>query len=239
MRALLSIGTVARPVAAHYRIAGRTLDCLPEIAPPPGMCTAVVYAAGAPARTAASFSGLVDERRDVDLQEYLRIIAKQWWLILLAGLLGLAVSLGFALSTAKVYTAGAQIFVATASATDVLQLAQGNTFTEARVQSYVSIADSPAVTDPVVRELGLGISSAQLARQISASAPENTVLINIRVRSGSPEEAARLANAVATRFTRVVADLEDTARSGRSPVKLTVTHPATPPVGPTSPRLSL
>ncbi len=176
---------------------------------------------------------------DVDLQEYLRIVVRQWWLILLAGVLGLAVALGVGLSSDKVYTADAQIFVATASATDVLQLAQGNTFTEARVQSYVSIADSPAVTGVVVRDLGLSITSAQLASQISASAPADTVLIDIRVRSGSPGEAARLANAVATRFTRVVADLEDTSRSGRSPVKLTVTHPATAPTVPTSPRIKL
>jgi capsular exopolysaccharide synthesis family protein len=175
----------------------------------------------------------------VGLQEYLRIVAKQWWLILLVGVLGLLVALGVGLSSDKVYTAQAQIFVATASAIDVQQLAQGNTFTEARVQSYVSIADSPAVTTSVIRDLGLSMTPAQLGRQISAAAPENTVLINIRVRSGSPEEAARVANAVAVRFTRVVADLEDTARSGRSPVKLTVTHPANPPLTPTSPRLKL
>jgi capsular exopolysaccharide synthesis family protein len=176
---------------------------------------------------------------DVDLREYLHIVAKQWWLILLAGLLGLGAALGIALTSTKVYTARAQIFVATASATDILQLAQGNTFTEARVQSYVSIADSPAVTDAVVRDLGLSITSAQLASQISASAPADTVLIDIAVRSGSPLEAARLANAVAVRFTLVVADLEVTSRSGQSAVRLTVTHPATAPVTPTSPRTRL
>lgn len=175
----------------------------------------------------------------MNFKEYLRIVAKQWWLILLAGALGLAAALGLGLSSAKVYTARAEIFVATASATDVMQLVQGNTFTEARVQSYVSIADSPAVTDAVVRDLGLSITPARLASQISASAPADTVLIDIKVRSGSPPEAARLANAVATRFTRVVADLEDTSRSGRSPVRLTVTHPATAPLTPTSPRIKL
>jgi capsular exopolysaccharide synthesis family protein len=176
---------------------------------------------------------------DVDLQEYLRIVAKQWWLILLAGALGLAAALALALSSTKVYTANAQIFVANDSATDLGQLVQGNAFSEARVHSYVSIADSPAVTDVVVRDLGLSITPAQLASQISASAPENTVLIDIRVRSGSPQEAARLTNAVASRFARVVADMEDTSRSGRSPVRLTVTHPAIPPLSPTSPRVRL
>jgi capsular exopolysaccharide synthesis family protein len=175
----------------------------------------------------------------VDLQEYLRIITKQWWLLALGCLLGFAVSLALGLSTARTYTAGAQIFVATAGAGDVAQLAQGNVFTEARVQSYVSIADSPAVTDAVVSQLRLPMSSAQLARQISAAAPQNTVLINIRVTSGSAAQAALLANAVAVRFTTVVADLEDTSNSGRSPVKLTVTHPATTPTSPTSPRLAL
>jgi uncharacterized protein involved in exopolysaccharide biosynthesis len=79
----------------------------------------------------------------MDLREYLRIAARHWWLILLGGVLGLATGFGIVIASPKEYTAGAQIFVATAAATDSSQLAAGNTFTEARVQSYVSIATSP------------------------------------------------------------------------------------------------
>jgi capsular exopolysaccharide synthesis family protein len=175
----------------------------------------------------------------MDLREYLRIAARYWWLILLGGALGLAAGFGIVTASTREYTAGAQIFVATASAVDSAQLAAGNMFTEARVQSYVSIATSPRVTEPVIRRLELPVTPAQLASQISASARLNTVLIDIAVRDRSPDQAARLANAVATQFSSVVADLEDTSRSGRSPVKLTVTRPATVPTAASSPRTTL
>jgi capsular exopolysaccharide synthesis family protein len=175
----------------------------------------------------------------VELREYLRVFGKQWWLVLGIGALGLGVAGLIAVTSTREYTAAAQIFVATASGNDVGQLAQGNTFTQARVQSYISIADSPAVTSPVIRQLNLPMTQAELAGRISASAPPNKVLIDIQVRSTSARQAMVLANAVAVRFTLVVADLEDTTRSGHSPVKLTVTHPATEPAGPSSPRVGL
>lgn len=175
----------------------------------------------------------------MDLREYLRVFGKQWWLILGIGVLGLGLGALVAATATREYTAAAQIFVATAAGDDVGQLAQGNTFTQARVQSYISIADSPAVTAPVIAQLHLAMSEPELAAAISASAPPNKVLIDIQVRGESAERAATLANAVATRFTIVVAQLEDTTRSGHSPVKLTVTHPAVAPAGPSSPRVGL
>lgn len=175
----------------------------------------------------------------MDLREYVRIVSKQWWLILVVGVLGVITAIGVVVTTPKVYTAGAQIFVATASASDVSQLAQGNTFTQARVQSYTSIADSPAVTEPVVRQLDLAMTPDQLASRISASAPVTKVLININVHDGSAQRAATICNAVATQFSQVVSKLEATSSRISSPVKLTVTHPATPPGVPSSPRVKV
>jgi capsular exopolysaccharide synthesis family protein len=174
----------------------------------------------------------------VDLREYLRVFGKQWWLVLGLGIVGLGVSGLVAGTSTRQYTAAAQIFVAT-SAGDLSQLAQGNTFTQARVQSYVSIANSPLVTGPVVRSLGLSMTAAQLSGAITASAPANKVLIDLQVRAGSPTEAARLANAVADQFSTYVSGLENTSGTGRSPVRLTVTRPATAPSGPSSPRVGL
>jgi capsular exopolysaccharide synthesis family protein len=174
----------------------------------------------------------------VDLREYLRVFGKQWWLILSIAVLGLAGGGLIALTSTREYTAGAQIFVATATGDDLGQLAQGNTFTQARVQSYISIADSPGVTEYVVDRLGLPMTPRQLADRITASAPPNKVLIDIQVSGSTAAEAARLANAVATRFTVVVQELERTGNRP-SPVKLSVTKAATPPDGPSSPRTGL
>ncbi len=175
----------------------------------------------------------------MNLRDYLRILRKRWKLI--AGLLVVCLAVGVALTltTTKKYEATAQIFVSTATADDPQQLAQGNTFTQARVQSYTSVATSPTVTESVVSDLGLSMTAGQLASEISADAPLNKVLINLHVTDRSPAQAALLANAVATRFGSIVEGLEQTSSRTTSPVKLTVTKPAQAPSAPVVPRRKL
>jgi capsular exopolysaccharide synthesis family protein len=67
----------------------------------------------------------------------------------------------------------------------------------------------------------------------------NKVLINLHVTDRDPAQAAKLANAVATQFSKVVEALEQTTAGQPSPVKLSVTHPAQVPVGPATPRTKL
>lgn len=174
------------------------------------------------------------------LQQFLRVLRKRLYLVVTCLLIFTAVAAAYTYSSTKKYEASAEIFVATA-ATDAnaTNLAAGNTFSEARVQTYTSIAASPAITDAVVKQLHLTMSSAALAKEITSDAPLNKVLVNIHVTDNSPEQAAVLCNAVAQQFTTVVASLEQTSASAPSPVKLTVTKPATAPSGPVSPKKKL
>ncbi len=117
------------------------------------------------------------------------------------------------------------------------------------MQSYAAIVTTRQVTRPVVKELRLRTTPEELASRITAVAPLNTVLIDITVRDTEPRRAARIANAVAERFSAVVERLETpkraVQRSGKnhaddappaSPVSLGVTQEAVAPVGPVSPR---
>ena len=177
----------------------------------------------------------------MSLRDYVHVLRKRWRIIV--AVLVVCVLLGslYLLSSTKTYEATAQIFVSTAGAQDTTaaDLAQGNTFTQARVQSYTSVANSPTVTTVVIKQLGLKMTPDALAREISADAPLNKVLINLHVTDRDPAQAAKLANAVAAQFSKVVETLEQTTATRLSPVKLTVTHPAQVPVGPASPRPKL
>jgi non-specific protein-tyrosine kinase len=137
--------------------------------------------------------------------------------------------------------------VATPSSEDTAQLNQGQNFSQARVQSYASIVTTRQVTVPVVKKLKLRITPEELASRITAVAPLNTVLIDITVRDTVPRRAARIANAVAERFSVVVEQLETPKRvvqpakgaahaSPVSPVSLGVTQEAVTPIHPVSPR---
>ncbi|MBO0882553.1 MAG: polysaccharide biosynthesis tyrosine autokinase, partial [Mycobacterium sp.] len=174
----------------------------------------------------------------MDLRDYVRVLRRGWPVILAFVIVGLAAGIGLTLTSTKVYQASVQLFVAASQVTNISQLASGNTFTQNQVQSYTSIATSPAVTGPVVRQLGLGrlgITPQDLAAKISSDAPVNTVLVNIHVTDHDPARAARLANAVANRFASVVEHTEQTKANGSAVVKLTVIHPATVPGSPIKP----
>ncbi|MGW0771605.1 polysaccharide biosynthesis tyrosine autokinase [Streptomyces sp. NPDC002676] len=187
----------------------------------------------------------------MDLHGFLKALARRWPTVAVC----LALSIGAALAatwlSTPVYEARTQLFVATRSGDDSTQLNQGQSFSQARVQSYAAIVTTRQVTRPVVRELGLRMTPEELASRITASAPLNTVLIDIAVRDTAPGRAARIANAVAERFSAVVERLEtpkhnpvpappgkgrpdDTAAT--SPVSLGITQEAAAPTGPVSPR---
>ena len=169
----------------------------------------------------------------MELRDYLRILRKGWPLILAFVVLGSALGVGLTVWTTRIYQASVQIFVATAIGDDPSQLAQGNTFSQAQVQSYISIADAPTVTEPVIQRLKLDLTSQQLSDKITADAPQNKVLINLHVTDHDPSTAANLANALATQFNEVVAQTAET--NGKTVVKLTVIHPATVPSSPIEP----
>lgn len=154
-------------------------------------------------------------------------------LVVLATATGLAAT---ALST-KIYQADVEVFVSlrdTGTATGGTAY-QGSLFSQERVKSYAKIANSPAVTTAVIKQLQLDLTPGQLAGRISATAPTDTVLVDITVKDPSASRARDVANSTATQFAKVVGDLERPA-AGRSPVNVTVVQPATLPTSPVAPR---
>lgn len=177
----------------------------------------------------------------LDLSDYLRTLRRNWILIVAATLVGLLVGGGAAALTPPTYTAETQLFVAIQSSGSVLELQQGNTFGQSRVQSYVKTVGSPLVLQPVISSLGLPVTAEDLALRVKASTDVNTVLINISVADQSPVQAAAIAQAVADSLVKVVDSLERPKTGGSSPVSLSVIKPATAPTAPSAPnsRLSL
>src|SRR4051794_41100692 len=165
----------------------------------------------------------------MELSDYLNALRRYlstWIGLTLAGLL---VGLVATLVTPKTYEATAQGFVAVSPS-----IPNSAQFVNSRVQSYPDVAVSAAVLTPVIADLGLDESLAQLQARVSASVPVDTSQLDVTVSGGDPEQAAVIANAVADKLTSVVEDLE-TPSSGNKPVRLTVSDPAAPPTSPVSP----
>lgn len=163
------------------------------------------------------------------------MLRRNWIAIVTCTLLGLLLATALSLLARPTYSAQTQLFVAIQSAGSVAELQQGNTFTQARVQSYVETATTPAVLQPAIDNLGLDQTAAELAQRVSATADLQTVLITINAVDSSPVQAAAIAQAVADSLIVTVGDLESPNSGGASPIKLSVVTPAVAPTAPSSP----
>ncbi len=175
----------------------------------------------------------------LDLRDNLRILRRNWILIAAMALAGILAGGLASVLTKPTYAAETQLFVAIQSSGSVQELQQGNTFTQARVQSYVKTVDSPVVLQPAIDTLGLELTAAELAGKVTASTEANTVLINISVVDNSPVQAAAIAQAVASSLVNAIDKLERPKAGGTSPVALSIIKPATAPVSPSSPNTRL
>ncbi|WP_066293805.1 polysaccharide biosynthesis tyrosine autokinase [Arthrobacter sp. B6] len=175
----------------------------------------------------------------MDLREYLRILRRHWIAIAAATLIGLLIGGGAAVLSKPTYTAETQLFVAIQSSGSVQELQQGNTFSQARVQSYVKTVGSPVVLQPAIDALGLNTTAQDLATRVKATTDLNTVLINISVDDQSPVQAAAIAQAVANSLVDAIDALEKPKNGGTSPVALSVITPAVAPEAPSAPNTRL
>ncbi|MBU8868288.1 polysaccharide biosynthesis tyrosine autokinase [Paenarthrobacter aromaticivorans] len=167
----------------------------------------------------------------MELRTYLHVIRKRWISILLVTALAVLVALGQTLTQTPTYDAHSQLFVSVKGGNSATDVTQGNMFAQNRVTSYVSLATSPRVLQAVADDLNLPGGSRKLAGRVAASAPPQTVLIDITASDADPELAARIANSTADELIKGVASVEDV-----SLVKLSVFERAEPPVSPSSPR---
>lgn len=164
---------------------------------------------------------------------------RNWFIVVGVATVGLLVGGAASLLVKPTYTAETQLFVAIQGTGSVSELQQGNTFSQARVQSYVKTVGTPVVLRPVVDSLGLDVSPSQLAKQVKASTDLNTVLINISVTDTSPVQAAAVAQSVADSLIKAVDALEKPKTGGTSPVSLSIITPAEAPLSPSAPNTRL
>jgi capsular polysaccharide biosynthesis protein len=158
----------------------------------------------------------------VDLRDYFRILRRNWIWITTFSLLGILCGGAASILVQPRYTSETQLFVAIQNSGSVQELQQGNTFSQARVASYVRTVSTPLVLQPAIDRLGLNVTSQDLAGRVQASTDLDTVLINISVTDSSAVQAAATAQAVADSLVEAIDNLERPKTGGSSPVKLSI-----------------
>lgn len=148
----------------------------------------------------------------MDTQTPLDLLWRRKWLILGVALLTLAVAIVLTLRMAKTYQAAALIQVnsVNAASTDPAQIAGVQQASQGLASSYATVVDSPGFLENVRPAVAGGhLSLSELQSRIGASAVtvgnnEQTNLIKLTARGGSPNAARRLAHDVANAFVASV-----------------------------------
>lgn len=167
--------------------------------------------------------------------DYLSAIRKSWWLVLLMVILFTAAGALVTIGTEKQYATTITFFVQTPS--DQLSVAaQGDTFGQKRVNSYVQLANTDRLLKPVLSATKLPISVDELSREITAAGDINTVLLTVVVTDPSPQRSSQIALAVSKQFVTLVNALESSAHGGDSSVRLELVSGPTLNPTPVEPR---
>lgn len=137
---------------------------------------------------------------ELNLQELLLAYLRRWKLIALCVILACAIALGItAFGITPMYQAGATIYVNNNRVTenkDYLSSADLSASIHL-VKGYLILAKSDAVLEKAVAKLGEEYTVEELRSAISVEQIDDTVIFALYVTHSDPEEAARIANALA------------------------------------------
>lgn len=148
----------------------------------------------------------------MELQDYLRILRPQWWVILLSIMLGVALAYGWSLLQPKVFQA---------DVTGIVQLTSGGgagdeivaqNLALSKVISYIEYGTSRAVAERTITELGLDTSPEALVGKIGVVNPDKTPIIKVTAVSSTPEGARDLASTWLTSMVEQIKSVESTTR---------------------------
>lgn len=171
----------------------------------------------------------------VSLPVLISAVRKLWWAVALAGLLGAVGAFGYASQQAPNYRSTATVYFALDQGKSATDLNQGSAYTQNQMLSFALLATSSRVLQPVIDDLGLGITPALLAQSLQISIPQSTVTLRITANSLQAQRSAELANAVADELIDVVKDVAPKAPEGSSSITAQIIDEAVTPAFQSSP----
>lgn len=166
--------------------------------------------------------------------DYLRVLRKRWKWLAASMVIGVLTALALTLTATPIYKATAEIFVAPGEVSTTGELAQGSTFAQNRVKSYIQLIDSELVLGPIADRFDT--TAGALSAKVTATVPTDTVLIDISVTDPDPQRAADIATAIAKSFPRIATSIEPDRADGSPAVAVTVVQEAAVPGSPIAPK---
>ncbi|MEU8261778.1 polysaccharide biosynthesis tyrosine autokinase [Micromonospora sp. NPDC048999] len=171
----------------------------------------------------------------MDVLNYLRLIRRHWWIVLIAVMLALGVAALTTVRTPARYQASVTFFVTTPSQ-GVTDAYQGGLFLQQRVKSYADLLTSDRLAQSVVAESPLGLTADQVRARISTSTDAGTVLLRATFTDTDQTRALKTTETLSAKFVELVQKVE-TPPDGRSPlIKIEVVSGPRVTASPVSPQ---
>jgi len=169
--------------------------------------------------------------------EYLEAVRRHWLpalLVLLAVMVPTTVANVLA---PPQYSASTRLWVGVGGGEGVTDLSQKVSTAADLMSTYPELVRSPLVLDPVISKLGLTTDAAGLSERVTATVPNDSLVLTIQVTDDDAARAAAIANAVGEQFGTAVAALPQVSTIRAAAVDTTVLQAALPPAGPSSPQV--
>lgn len=176
----------------------------------------------------------------MELQDYWHIVRKSWAMIVAVTLAVMAVVAGYTLTRTPEYRSTTEVYVSVRTGDGTLgEMTQGSGYARQAIDSYVDVVTTSIVTEKVSEEMGGRFTPSQIKTKLSATSPNNTVLIDISANDADPVVAAEVANVTGRVFAEVVANqLEKPTEGSPTRVQIDTVEPAQVPGAPLSPNVS-
>jgi len=178
----------------------------------------------------------------MDLRDFIRMLRRQLVVVIAATIIGVCAGAVVGLTTPQRFDASTRMLIAVDSGTSssAVELNQGSSYAKQVVESYRSVLTSSLVLQPVIDDLGLDLTSAQLAGKVRSSVATQGVIITATVSDANPGQAARIANALADSFSEVITDqLEGRDQAAAYRIRVITVQPAGVPTTAAAPNLPL
>jgi capsular polysaccharide biosynthesis protein/MinD-like ATPase involved in chromosome partitioning or flagellar assembly len=144
-----------------------------------------------------------------EISDYVGVLRRRWPTIVALTFLGALAAVAYIVVAPKSYTATASVYV-TPNAANAAALLGNKTSTVVNMDNEVQIVTSASVAKLAARDLHVSLPPSALATHVSVTVPANTQILQISCSEGSPESAAKCAQAFATAY---LAAREATARA--------------------------
>jgi receptor protein-tyrosine kinase len=142
------------------------------------------------------------------VQDFAQILRARWKFLCAAIVIAILGAFAYSLTIATTYQASTRLFVSTASFGNNSETYDGGLFAESRVLSYIELLTGEILAQRTIDKLGLDMSVAELQDEVEASAPADTVLIDVTVSDRSAVRARDIANTLSDEFVVMAAELE-------------------------------